>query len=220
MGWSRSRTGSLASFAGAVLFATVAFCVAPAHAQTPSTDDIIRSLKPSSLGGPTRGLRAIPTTGSEPAAPVEHRRPAAGSTQAANRPANGAPAAPSATAQSDSSGQRSIDMTIEFRTGSAELTPQAAKALDNLGRALASPDLVTFRFRIAGHTDTVGVPDANLKLSQARAQTVATYLEEHHGIAPTRLETVGKGSEELAVPTGPQVPEIRNRRVQVVNLGA
>jgi hypothetical protein len=31
---------------------------------------------------------------------------------------------------------------------------------------------------------------------------------------------VGLGENELAVPTPPQTPEARNRRVRVVNLGA
>jgi len=117
-------------------------------------------------------------------------------------------------------GNPAVDLTVEFATGSADLTPQARASLDHLGHALTSQDLAQYRFRIEGHTDTVGTPPANVALSQRRAESVAAYLEQTYGIAPSRLEAVGLGEGDLAVPTPPQTPNARNRRVKVVNLGA
>jgi outer membrane protein OmpA-like peptidoglycan-associated protein len=181
--------------------------VLPAAAQSnPSADQIIQSLKPSGdlVGGKTRGIRlvnpdATPTT--PQAAP-------------AKSPAKTAAAMPA------ESGAPSLNLTVEFLTGSATLTPQARRTLDQLGRALASPDLSAYRFRIEGHTDTVGSPDANRALSQRRAEAVADYLEKSYGVTATRLEAVGMGQEGLLVPTPPQTPNAQNRRVKVVNLGA
>jgi OOP family OmpA-OmpF porin len=47
-----------------------------------------------------------------------------------------------------------------------------------------------------------------------------TYITGHFGVDASRLQAVGKGEEDLAVPTPAQTPEPRNRRVLVVNLGA
>ncbi len=66
----------------------------------------------------------------------------------------------------------------------------------------------------------MGSQDANLVLSQQRAEAVVSYLTSQYNVAPTRLEAVGKGQEAPLVETPPQTPEARNRRVQVINLGA
>ena len=92
--------------------------------------------------------------------------------------------------------------------------------LDQLGRALTSQDLAQYRFRIEGHTDTVGTAEANKALSQRRADAVAAYLQQHFGVAADRLQSVGMGEEGLAVPTPPQTANAQNRRVRVVNQDA
>jgi OmpA-OmpF porin, OOP family len=46
------------------------------------------------------------------------------------------------------------------------------------------------------------------------------YVAKKFGIDPSRLEAVGMGEDGLLVATPQQTPEPRNRRVQVVNLGA
>jgi len=49
---------------------------------------------------------------------------------------------------------------------------------------------------------------------------VASYLETKFGIAANRLQAVGVGEADLLVPTPDQTPELRNRRVHIVNRGA
>jgi outer membrane protein OmpA-like peptidoglycan-associated protein len=168
----------------------------PARAQTsPSADQIIDALRPTGnlLSGGTRGAR--PGVGATASASPDQARAA------------GHSPAPSA------------NLTVNFASGSTDLTPQAVQALNELGRALISSDLASYKFRIEGHTDTVGTPDGNRALSEQRAQAVVTYITTHFGVEPSRLEAVGKGCEDLAIPTPPQTPEPRNRRVLVVNLG-
>jgi outer membrane protein OmpA-like peptidoglycan-associated protein len=113
----------------------------------------------------------------------------------------------------------SATLSVAFATDSAELTPRARQTLDRLGRALTSADLAQDRFRIEGHTDTVGSADYNKALSQRRAEAAAAYLEQNFGVLPARLETVGLGEDGLLVPTPPQTANAQNRRVKVVNLG-
>ena len=178
----------------------LAFAALPALAQNaPSADQIIQSLKPSGdlLKGNTRGIRLANPTGAPTAA---------------------TPQAAAAAGEADAG--PSVSLTVEFATGSADLTSQARRTLDQLGRALTSQDLAQYHFRIEGHTDTVGTPDANKSLSQRRADAVAAYLQQHFGVSAARLQSIGMGEEGLAVPTPPQTANAQNRRVKVVNLGA
>src|SRR5436190_19946382 len=46
---------------------------------------------------------------------------------------------------------------------------------------------------IEGHTDEVGTPVDNMKLSERRAESVVTYLVDKGGIARSRLKSVGYG---------------------------
>ena len=127
----------------------------------------------------------------------------------------GGTAAPAASAGRPAS----VSLTVEFATGSAALTGQARQTLDALGKALNDPKLAGDKFRIEGHTDTVGSAAANLSLSQQRAARVAQYLEDRFSIPAARLTPVGMGERGLAVATPPQTPNAANRRVVVVNLG-
>lgn len=113
-----------------------------------------------------------------------------------------------------------ISINVQFETGAAALTPEARHALDNLGKALSDPSLAAYRFRIEGHTDTVGSRAYNKELSDRRAAAVLEYLSSNFHVARNRVEAIGMGEDGLLVPTPDQTPEPRNRRVQVVNIGS
>ena len=68
-------------------------------------------------------------------------------------------------------------------------------------------------FLIEGHTDAVGSNEANLLLSDRRAEAVAVALSEDFDIPPENLVTQGYGEEYLKVET--YGPERENRRVAV-----
>lgn len=116
-------------------------------------------------------------------------------------------------------GVAAVSITVNFATGSASLSPQAAFTLASLGRALSSPELAPYRFRIEGHTDTVGDAGMNLVLSQRRAEAVRDFLVKNFGVSPARLVAMGMGESQLLFPTPDNFPEPGNRRVQVLNLG-
>lgn len=212
-----------------VVFATFGLLAAPlvagvpAFAQgNPSTSQIIQSLKPSGnlLQGGTRGIRLVsPSTPAAPAASsAAADRPHA--TRTAARPGTPTPSVATGQPPATREAAPSVSLNVDFPTNSAALTPQAMNTLDTLGHALSSQDLATYRFRIEGHTDTVGSPAYNQALSQRRAEAVAGYLEQKFGIPTTRLQAVGMGEQGLLVMTPPQTAEIRNRRVEIVNIGA
>jgi OmpA-OmpF porin, OOP family len=202
-----------------LVVAPILFGAVPGFAQSnPTAEQIIDALKPTGnlQDGGTRGIRLSSpsgqaTTVAPSAAPAWPSASAPGMRTAATQPM--------ATPRPSVSG-RSVNLTIVFATGSAQLSTQAMAALDELGRALSNSELSNYRFRIEGHTDTVGSADYNHALSGLRAAAVVAYLTTKFGVAPSRLEAVGMGEQGLLVPTPPQTPELRNRRVQIINLGA
>ncbi len=178
----------------AVVLLAAGISASSASAQNvPSPDQIIKSLTPTGPSGPTRGIRLQPATGN------------AGSTAGQ----------PSATRQAPA-----ISLNVQFATGSAELTPEATRVLDNLGKALSDQTLASYRFRIEGHTDTVGTRLYNKELSDRRAAAVVDYLATNYHVDRGRMEAIGLGEDGLLVQTPDQTPEQRNRRVQVVNVGS
>jgi outer membrane protein OmpA-like peptidoglycan-associated protein len=111
---------------------------------------------------------------------------------------------------------RAVSLMVQFEFGSAELTPDARKVLNNVGAALQSPDLSANGFVIEGHTDSVGSDDYNQRLSEARAKAVKEYLILNFHVDPSRLESVGKGE---AQPLDRDHPDSGvNRRVQIVTV--
>lgn len=86
---------------------------------------------------------------------------------------------------------------ILFSSGSDNLTLEGKTQLD-----LAVENLKhypAFRIEVRGHTATRGDQQANLQLSQERADAVMRYLEITHDIATNRIRAVGfGGSKPLA----------------------
>lgn len=107
-------------------------------------------------------------------------------------------------------------LLITFETNSARLSSSAERSLDVVARALQADRLAAFNFSVEGHADPRGGADYNLRLSQARAESVVEYLAGRHGIPRDRLRPIGKGQTELANPGRPTAPE--NRRVTIKTL--
>ncbi|WP_296653529.1 OmpA family protein [Paraburkholderia sp.] len=110
----------------------------------------------------------------------------------------------------------SAQMLITFATNSTTLTGTARTALDKVARALQSDKLSVYKFRVEGHADPRGNADANMLLSQQRAQAVVDYLTQQAGIAPERLSAIGKGSSDPLNRRNLAAPE--NRRVTIVTV--
>jgi outer membrane protein OmpA-like peptidoglycan-associated protein len=110
--------------------------------------------------------------------------------------------------------RKDVSLLVTFVTNSATLTTRARELLDIVARALKSDQLASLKFTVEGHADPRGNPQANLALSQSRADSVRVYLIEKHGIGGDRLIAVGKGDRELMNRAVPAAPE--NRRVTLV----
>jgi len=71
------------------------------------------------------------------------------------------------------------------------------------------------RIEVNGYTDTSGTPAYNQRLSVRRAQNVAAELVRD-GVPRNAISIQGFGETHLLVPTGPNVREPQNRRVEII----
>jgi OOP family OmpA-OmpF porin len=180
------------TFAAGLVLACISFC-AQAQVQqlgaTPKADDLIKALTPDASGSTgSLSVRGIRVLNATPGAAAAAAHPAA------------------------------VALDVKFALGSADLTDAARQTIGQLAKAIKSDQLTPYRFQLSGHTDSTGKPDTNMMLSQRRAEAVKGYLVDSFGIAPDRLEAVGRGQEEPIDAIHPDNGV--NRRVQVVILGA
>jgi len=111
-----------------------------------------------------------------------------------------------------------IDLEVFFEFDSANITPEALPVLKKLGQALSDEKLKGSVFLVAGHTDAKGSGSYNLGLSDARAKSVQGFLIEQFHMDPKQLVATGFGEEQLKNKDDPLAGE--NRRVQVVNMAS
>ena len=110
---------------------------------------------------------------------------------------------------------------VNFRTDSAQVDPAEVAKLDTafakVQEVLAKDkarEHKSLTLYIAGHTDTVGSTSHNLKLSQARAQSLARWFRQKGVLIPIAFE--GFGESALLVATPDQTDEPRNRRADYI----
>ncbi|AZO74345.1 flagellar motor protein MotB [Mesorhizobium sp. M1D.F.Ca.ET.043.01.1.1] len=111
---------------------------------------------------------------------------------------------------------RRIDLdTLNFDFGSATISDEEVQKLEGVATAMEKllKKNPAETFLIEGHTDAVGTPDANLALSDRRAESVAEALTNAFGIPAENLTTQGYGEEYLKVNTSG--PNRENRRVAI-----
>jgi len=99
-----------------------------------------------------------------------------------------------------------------FTLGTDELTSESRIELQKVVAAIAAHQIADVV--VIGHTDSVGPPEVNDRLSLQRAERVKTLMIEA-GIPANRITVAGRGSREPLVPTPDGVEEPRNRRVEI-----
>ncbi|SET74195.1 OmpA family protein [Hymenobacter actinosclerus] len=105
-----------------------------------------------------------------------------------------------------------VFQNIEFDQDKATIRAAMHPTLDRITTFLV--DHPTFRLNIAGHTDSRGDIDFNLKLSQDRAEAIRRYIEQKGKLPPNRVESMGYGSEKPLKEERTREDARTNRRVE------
>ena len=110
------------------------------------------------------------------------------------------------------------DKDVLFKSGSAELTDEAKKILEKVGK------LIVERFamhiiKVEGHTDKVPVTGrypSNWELSSARASSIVRYLIDRFKIMPNLMAAIGYADTRPADKGTDASSLAKNRRVEIV----
>jgi outer membrane protein OmpA-like peptidoglycan-associated protein len=105
---------------------------------------------------------------------------------------------------------------VLFESGKSVLFPTAQEKLNQVADALLQNRDSTMV--VEGHTDSQGNDDANMKLSQDRANSVREYLVSR-GVATDRITSVGKGETTPIADNKSPEGRANNRRVEIVVSG-
>ena len=106
--------------------------------------------------------------------------------------------------------------SIQFNSGSTTISVDSYPLLEELADIVSSCDGVTVE--IQGHTDSAGDEQANLRLSQRRAEAVLQYLADE-GIDVARLNARGYGETEPRADNSTREGRAQNRRIEFVITG-
>lgn len=112
-------------------------------------------------------------------------------------------------------GQTIILKGITFEPASSNLRPESYAILNSLAQQLLQYSRI--EIEIQGHSDSIGEAEANLRLSERRANAVRMYLIEQ-GINPNRLRAVGYGETRPIGSNMTKEGRAANRRIELVRL--
>ena len=104
------------------------------------------------------------------------------------------------------------NFVLFFGFGKCNISAEADAVLSSAASVAKSSGSAAVQ--IVGHTDSVGSPKSNQKLSECRANAAKSNLVGK-GIAEAAISTSGKGEGELLVQTGDNVKEPQNRRATI-----
>ncbi len=103
---------------------------------------------------------------------------------------------------------------IFFDTGKSDVKPESKAQLDEMGKFLKQN--AALKVFIVGHTDNQGAYDANVTLSQRRAEAVVATLVKDYRIDAKRLAAKGAANISPVASNSSDTGRAKNRRVELV----
>ena len=111
----------------------------------------------------------------------------------------------------------SLNDTLFFDSGRAEIKPESQKKIIEIGKIL---NQLGNYMRVEGHTDNVPISNgefsSNWKLSCARAANVTEFFISNCGIQPQKLSAVGYGEYRPIADNSTEEGRAKNRRVDII----
>lgn len=107
-----------------------------------------------------------------------------------------------------------LNGAVLFKTDDTKLLPIAQEKLGQVAEVLKQYGN-EYSISVEGHTDSRGSDTHNQKLSQARAESVRSYLVDH-GVAADSIRAVGRGEERPIADNNSAEGRADNRRVEII----
>jgi outer membrane protein OmpA-like peptidoglycan-associated protein len=108
-----------------------------------------------------------------------------------------------------------VALYINFDFDKADIKPESQPIVDQIVKLLK--DNPSLNLMVEGHTDNVGTPSYNKKLSEARSRSVVAALTSQ-GIEPARLKAAGYGQDKPIADNSTDEGRAKNRRVELVKM--
>lgn len=106
-------------------------------------------------------------------------------------------------------------LQISFESGKSIIKLEGMDIVEQIAKLMTSDK--NLRLSVEGHTDNIGSPATNKKLSMDRANAIVNYLVDF-GIDRKRLKAIGYGSEKPMVSNNTIENREVNRRVEIVKI--
>jgi OmpA-OmpF porin, OOP family len=192
------RAGALLAALAAALFACAG--AGPAAAQAVSRDDIITQLNHLD-NAPTLDLPALRTQTQERSRLRGRNEPP---------PQKRPPIAP------DLMSLPALNVDIQFDVDTPIVRPESYQTVGRIADAMVNSALLPYSFLVVGHIEANGKREANVTLSQRRADAIRDILVNTFKISAKRLQSIGLGEEQLLDPARPTAPV--NQQIQIITI--
>jgi len=107
-------------------------------------------------------------------------------------------------------------VNIDFDNDTPVVRPSSYQTVGRIADALVNSSLLPYSFLIVGHTDSNGRREANVQLSQRRADAIRDSLVNTFKISSKRLQSLGLGEEQFVDQAHPTSPA--NLQIQIVTI--
>jgi len=114
-------------------------------------------------------------------------------------------------------GLPTVNLAIRFDVDTPIILPESYETVGRLADALVNAPLLPYTFLIVGHSDSNGKREANVILSQRRADAIRDVLVNTFKISAKRLQSLGLGEEQFIDQAHPTSPV--NLQLQIVTVG-
>jgi outer membrane protein OmpA-like peptidoglycan-associated protein len=187
-----------------LLLTLAAFAGSPSRAQAPAAparDDIVNALSQFATG-PELDIAALKQKIAERSKMRGKKEP---------EPSKRPPVVP------ELKGLPTFNVTIKFDVDTPIILPESYETVGRLADAFVNAPLLPYTFLIVGHTDSNGKREANVILSQRRADAIRDVLVNTFKVSAKRLQSLGLGEEQFIDQAHPASPV--NLQIQIVTIG-
>jgi OmpA-OmpF porin, OOP family len=187
-----------------LLLTLAAFAVSPARAQAPAAptrDDVVNALDKFDTG-PELDLPVLKQK-------ISDRSKMRGKNEP--EPSKRPPIVP------ELKGLPTFNVAIQFDVDTPIILPDSYETVGRIADAFVNAPLLPYTFLIVGHSDSNGRREANVILSQRRADAIRDVLVNTFKISAKRIQSLGLGEEQFIDQAHPTSPV--NLQIQIVTIG-